>query len=309
MAVDLKHLRKNLTYQKTAPVKQVSIDMSAIAKIDKDAEAKLKRFQILFLVTIVIVFFSVLMLAGANTLTSLIAPILVIGLIAGTYFGIMWVRYGRINVPNYRYGTLNKVLPLLGHDLETNANVNVKLVLSRATEKKKRLNTMPHPSRRGWKIDRFRDDWLVAQGQFIDGTQFVLTAAELAVAQHGWKRSRSGKMKHKRKEKTKALELSLTLNFPRRKYGAISVLRNDAVDAIQLPEHVQLKSFRVKDNSLYLKVKTPPWVDKLPNSMNTWGTANPRSVQSVEALYKTISMMFLSLYHILNLARTLSKKR
>ena len=308
MAVDLKLFRKNLTYQRTAPVKQLAIDMGAIAKIDKEAEAKQKRFQILLIATIVVAVLLAIVLGAANAPSPFVMMILIVGLAAGVYFGIMLARYSRINVPNYRYGTLSKVLPLLGHDLESNANVNVKLILSKATEKKKRVDTIPHPSRSGWKIDRFQDDWLAAQGQFVDGTQFVLTATELAVAQHGWKRSRSGKMKHKRKEKSKALELSLTLNFPRRKYGAISVLKNEAEEAIQLPDFVQLKSLRVKDNSMYLKVKTPPWVDRLPHSNKTWGSENMHSVQSIEELYKTISMMFLSLYHILNLARTLSKK-
>ena len=276
-----------------APVEQVSMDIDEIAKIDTGSKVKHTIFKILQILTLVAL--AVLYFSRDNPDWRRIWPegLAICGVLV-ICFWLLKALYGYIyfNIPNHRYWTLSKVLPLLGQDLDANTNVDVKLILSRATQKKKCLDKL----RWGWSIARFRDDWLLVQGQFIDGTEFGLTAADLVVVKRIRKRSRSGKIKRKRKEKMKAVELSLSLTFPRRKYGAISVLRNDAVDAIQLPEWVEIQSFRVKNNSLYLKVKTLKALYK--TSTLKW---------SAKSLYKTITMMFLSLYHILNLARVLSQ--
>jgi len=301
MTIDLASFRKTLTYQRTAPVKRLSIDMSAIAEIDKTAEAKKGQFQIILMIAIlgcVISLFSFGIYIGF--------VLLPVCLVAAIYAGIMGSRYSRIDVANYRYGLLGKILSVLGRDVENNASLDVTLVLSPPTEKKKRLETVPHSYKRGWKIDRFRDDWLSLQGKFMDETQFSFTVAEAVVIQRGRKRSASGKIKSKRKVKSKGFEIALMLTFSRRKYGAIAVLKNEAQGAIQLPEAVQLKTLRVKDNSMYIRVRTPPW-GSMQQSLFAADTSS-LAEESIDPLYQTMTMMLLSLYQVLNLANALSKK-
>jgi hypothetical protein len=87
-------------------------------------------------------------------------------------------------------------------------------------------------------------------------------------------------------------EIILKLSFSPRQYGAIKVLREEAQGAIQLPPGVEMKGLKMTDKAILLNVKIPP----------------DSGAKNQEALYKIITMMFLSLYQILNLAKMLTKK-
>ncbi|GAB4232220.1 MAG: hypothetical protein Kow00121_60360 [Elainellaceae cyanobacterium] len=287
MAIDMEHFAQHLTYTITAPIPQILTDLTTIADFDQIAEAKQKRFNTILVISLIGCFVSLFLLAfGIGIVT------LIVCAIAAIFAGMMLNKYRRRNLANYRYEVLRKVLALLTRDIEPNAAVNLTLVLSPPIDANKKTHTGPHPRRSGWKIDYFRDSWLNISGYFLDGTHFSLAATELHITQYGWKRSRSGKSKFKKKSKPKAQELELTMTCPRRKYGAISVLQQDAIHAIQLPDAVRLMRFKSSDRRLSLTAKTPAWV-----------TATPED----DPLYQTITLMFLSLYQILNLARVLSK--
>lgn len=287
MAIDLNQFGKTLTYTITAPVSEILADLQTLGEFDRLAEKKHKQFTTILVVSIIGSFISFFLFAIAVGFATL--PIC---LILAIYSGIMVNRYNRRNIPNYRYEVLQKLLPTLCQDMDAQVPLNVHLALSSPTEATKKIQTTPHPHRHGWKIDHFRDPWLTVQGVFLDGTRFNLAATALHITQYGWKRGRSGKSKFKKKSKEKGQELEMTLTCSRRKYGALSVLKQDAIGAIRLPEAARLRRFKVSDNDLYLKIKTPAWIG---------------SDQS-QQLHQAITMMFLSLYQILNLARLLSKK-
>lgn len=286
MAIDLKQFSTHLTYQTTASVSSIREDLTAIIAFDRQAEARQKRFNIILICSIIGGFVSCFLIAFVIGIVTLIGCVGV-----AIYAGIMLNKYKRRNLANYRYEVLQKILTMLDRDMERDAPVELTLVLSPPTDKTKKTQTTPHPHRSGWKIDHFRDRWLMIDGYFLDETQFTLIATELHITQYGWKRSRSGKSKYKTKSKPKAHELELTLTCPRRRYGAMTVLHQDARDAIQLPPSVRLTRFKLSDHRLMLATKTPPWT----------------SSQEEDALYQTIAMMFLSLYQVLNLARLLTQ--
>ncbi|MBW4521584.1 MAG: hypothetical protein KME16_18040 [Scytolyngbya sp. HA4215-MV1] len=289
MPVDPKSFQKKLQYQSTASAQRLMADLEDIAKIDQFAEQEKARQNKVLIAAFITLFVSIF-------LTIVLPPLgilLLIGSIVTTvYAGIRLSQLNRIDLANYRYGLVQKLLGMLSRDLPENANLSLKLILDKPTEKRKKLGTVPHPHRQGWKIDQFRDPWLTLRGRLLDGTRFLITATELHQTAHGWKRGSSGKNKYKTKPKTKGSELGLTLIYPRRKYGAIQVLERDAMGAIHLPNGVRLKQWKMTGKALRLGVKTPP---------------DPTA--SDQGLYNTLTMMFLSLYQILNLARTLSKKK
>ena len=185
---------------------------------------------------------------------------------------------------------------MLDRYVEQNANYGLNLVFSPPNEKKKKIETVPHPSRSGWKVDVFRDPWFTLRGEFLDGTRFLVTIVERYQTAYGWKRGSSGKSKYKSKSKSKGLELQIVLSYSRRKYGAIKVLQPDAEAAIHLPANVRLRDLKLTDKGMKLSAKLLP------------DAANPTK-DLTEALDTTMTMMFLSLYQILNLARVLSKKK
>ena len=289
MAVDLKKFQKTLQYQSTAPAQRLMADLEEIAKLDQVAERNKARQTKILIGACITLFASIFLCIFLPPLGFLL---LFGSIFTVIYAGIRLSQLNRIDLANYRYGLVQKLLTMLGRDLPDNASLSLKLVLDKPTHKRKKQSTVPHPSRQGWKIDQFHDPWLTLRGRLLDGTRFLITATELYQTAYGWKRGRSGKNKYKTKSKPKGSELGVTLIYSRRKYGAIQVLEKDAMGAIQLPDGVRLKQWKMTGKALRLGVKT------LPDP-----TANDRS------LYQTITLMFLSLYQILNLARALSKKK
>lgn len=290
MSVSLTHLARNLTYSNQSTVPDLLADLAMIAEFDRTMEAKRKRLGRLLAVGFVALIASFVAL-GAGLQTIAVPAIIIcgLGLIA---LGILLRRLGWQDLPNDRYVLLQTLLELLSRDAEPEALFQVNLVLSQPTSPHKKQSTEPHPHRSGWKIDRFEDEWLQVQGSLLDGNELALYAMERCITQYGWKRGRSGKSKYKTKTKSKGQDLTLNLTFSRRKYGAIALLSREAEAAIRLPAGVQLKRLKLDDHHISLSVKVP---------------AQPADRPISQQMHQTITLMFLSLYQILNLARKLSK--
>lgn len=292
MPIDLDNFQRNLIYKATVPAPIILQDLNVMATIDRVAEERQKRFREMLVWFIFGVVLSIFLI---YSVLNEIALVLLIGFaIAAVYAGIMKRKYKHLNLQNQRYELLKKILEMLERDMENNAKINVHLVLSPPTQKDKRINTIPHPYQSGFKIDLFRDEWLKLQGQFLDKTRFILTATELYQTKYGWKQSRSGKSKYKSKSKPKGLEFSLALTCSRRRYEAIKVLQNEVTSAVKLPDMILVKRLRVTDKEMELTTKMPP---------------SYLSGDSTNLIYRTITMMYFSLYQVLNLAKMLSKKQ
>lgn len=290
MAFDPAELKRNRQiYEVTATAACIQIDCKAIADYDKVVEKKIQQATFLIVGGFIGIFGAVF--GAAITEIGLIAVILLpVGAIALIVGLILNARFTGLNIPDIRYRLLPEVLTILSRDTERNTPFHVQLVCSAPTQKHKKTDTQPYPLRHGWKIDFFEDPWLKVAGTFVDGTDFSLTLTDLSIAKYGYKRSRSGKRKFKRKEKLKAIDLLLDLRFSRRRYGEIRQLQNDIVNAIKLPQNVQLKRLKVSDRSLTLGIKAGP----------NWGTAT-----ELKAL---ITQLFLNAYHVLTLAKQMSKQ-
>ncbi len=68
------------------------------------------------------------------------------------------------------------------------------------------------------------------------------------------------------------------------------MIQKAATEAVKLPEEVNLKRMKVTGKTIDLTVNSPYFFNQ-------------------EEMYQTITMMFLSLYQILNFAKLLSRKR
>jgi hypothetical protein len=284
MAITLQTLRQQPIYQTSAATDALLTYLADLSQIDAEVERRLKIVNILLGVGIAVSFISVPLLSVPGV--GLFSLPVGLGLVTVGVLG----RWGLVphNIPNYRYGLLARVLQMLQRDMAPDQPVTLKMVLTPVDQRQKKIDTIPHPRRQGWKIDRYTDPWLELSGQFLDGTCFTLSATELFQSHHGWKRGRSGKSKRKRKPKPKGQVLTLKLAFSQRKYGAVTELEN-LQRAVRLPLTARLKRFVHRNNKLALEVKSSP---------------NP----PVSELYETISLMFLSVYQILNLSRELSKQ-
>jgi hypothetical protein len=280
--------QNNYTYEITAPASRIKLDCQAIAAYDRQME---KWTRIATIATILgflgmfAAFFGAVIINQPWVLY-LLAPLAIGSLVVGFILQRQWRR---VNIPDARYQLLPELLDTLSRDMAHNAPLQLKLHCTPTTHKQKLVTTVPHPSRRGWKVDCFQDAWLQLGGQLVDGTDFTVALTEMAVAKYGWKRSRSGKSKFKRKEKPKGAEITLDLQFPRKRYGALKILQEDVQKAIHLPPDVQLKGLKISDRNFVLTVKIP--AHRL----------------SARDLHNQIKQLFLNAYHVLTLAQELSK--
>jgi hypothetical protein len=285
MPIDVATFRKTLTYTATASAAQIFQDLDELTEIDKQIENK-KSLATLVLVIGAIALFASFFLLGINpTLGGILIVSSIVPVIVG---GILLARYSWLDIQNYRYELIKPLLSLVSRDSKENAAFNINLVFSSPTAKNKQSSSGNHPHRRGWKVQLFQDQWCNFEGELLDGNRFQLTLSELNRIASG----RNPRGKYKSKTKLKGSEIILKLNFSPRQYGAIKVLREEAREAIQLPPGVEVKGLKMTDKAILLNVKIPP----------------DSGAKSQEALYKIISMMFLSLYQILNLAKMLTKK-
>jgi hypothetical protein len=290
MSLDFATLHKTLTYQSTAPIQQILADLEEIGQLEQVHKKKRKSSTTILALAVVgciVSFVFVFIFPPIGVLLLLLCTILIVQM------SLKLLQHSWLNPPKYRPELIKKLLEMLSRDMAENASLTTQINLDQPKHDRKKTHTIPHPHRKDWKIDLYRDPWLSLGGKFQDGTRFLVSTTELYQKQYGWKRGRSGKSKYKSKEQSKASEIDIKLNFSQKKYGAIKALKQGAIDAVTLPDYAQIKRLEMSDNYIYLAIKI-----RHISSMNLGSD-----------LYQAITMMFLSLYQVLNLARILSKKK
>jgi len=286
MSFSLKLFSKTLVYKGSFSVAQLQANFKQIAAQDKQAEKKGKIYIAIAIVSSVAAFLAFIW--AIETSVVMLLPVLLVAVAIVT--GGLGAYWSRLNVPNLRHQLPTKLIDMLSRDMAKGALFNARIDFSSSTHKSKQTTKEPWPAKPRWTQAFFADPWLRLSGQFLDHTQFELTLTEIAVVRSGWQRSRSGKHKHKTKTKPKGAEVKLLLKFPRKKYGAVTILRQaDLESAVNLPTAVALKKIKVNDHQLLLQAKVPP------HGLNENG------------FYTLFTQMLLSAYQVLNLSKALSK--
>ena len=304
MAVNLETFAKDLTYQADTSVRQIFKDLKEIAEIKQLAEQKVAYFSSwavgswlgIVLIIIIIGFFFLpliiiirLVFPFLNTWSSWIGLgffIFAVLIVSAIFCSVKWNYYHKLKLRDDRYELPKKILSMVNRDRTPKSNVKIGIHFTPAGKMGKKIQTLPHPSKQGWKVDLFEDQWLTLEGKFQDSTNFFLTVTELNRTAYG----RNPRGKWKSKNKRKGTEINLKLSFPSKKYGSIHVIQNAAPEAVKLPEQVNLKKMKVTAKAIDLTVHTPPFFTQ-------------------KEMYQTITMMFLSIYQVLNFAKRLSKRR
>jgi hypothetical protein len=291
MAINLETFAKDLTYQANTSVRQIFKDLKELAEIKQLAEQKAAYFSsfgcgvVLLIILAIFVFFSALtrFQKTGTTFGFIMFVILMIPLI---FFAVKLSYYNKLKLREDRYELPKKILSMVNRDRTPNSKVKIMIHFTPAGKMGKKIQTLRHPSKRGWKLDIFEDQWLTLEGKFRDNTNFFLTVTELNRRAYGF--NANGKWKSK--DKPKGTEINLKLSFPSKKYGAIHVIQKAAPEAVKLPEDVNIKRMKVTGKTIDLTVNTLYFFYQ-------------------KEMYQTITMMFLSLYQILNFAKFLSRKR
>jgi len=292
MAINLETFAKDLTYQGDTSVRQIFKDLKKLPEIKQLAEQKVAYFINLaigsWLVGIGLIIIMAFFIESINALTNLrgLKFLLAVLIVPAIFCTVKLYYYHTLKLRDDRYELSKKILSMVNRDRTPNSNVKILIHFTPAGKMGKKIQTLPHPGKRGWKLDIFEDQWLTLEGKFLDSTNFFLTVTELNRRAYGFNANR----KWKSKNKAKGTEINLKLSFPSKKYGSIHVIQKAAPEAVKLPEQVNLKRMKVTPKALDLTVTTPHFFKQ-------------------EEMYQTITMMFLSLYQVLNFAKLLSRKR
>ncbi|WP_341529021.1 hypothetical protein WKK05_06805 [Nostoc sp. UHCC 0302] len=300
MAIELKDFRKTLSYAIQAPVANVIADLYKIEEINTISELKQKEYanKALYYLLGIVGLFILFMIVGNISLDKGLQALIVILLflafiilvIAGIYALVKRYKFNQLKISFFRSELTKKIVQMLSRDMDQSALIDLQLSFQPIERKENKINTIKHPNKPGWNIDNYEDTWLKVQGQFLDKTRFELSTSGICKRQYGWKTGRSGKSKHKSKTKFLGLDINLSLTYPQRRYGAVKILKNEVNDAIILPDLTYLKGLKVTEKAMHISVRISPQI-----------------AEEQEAVYQTVTAMFLSLYQVLNLAKILSK--
>ena len=282
MTINLQEFQQSLLYSVQKQPLEIAEDLNKIGIFNNQVAEQVEKFsnyQLIAIICLVISLFLLLVRIGI--------VLLVPSLFAIFYFNYQHQKYLRLQIDSYRYQISKKIVELLNRDIQENTNLITEIDFNKPINEQKQIDIIDHPLRSGWKIKIYQDPWFNIRGELSDRTKFRFNITENHRNVSGWKRSRSGKRKHKSKNKFKGSELTLQLRYPSRKYGAVQVLKKDAIKAIKLPDTAKLKNFKITEKSILIKVYLPS--------------------KTIKLTHGTFTSMLLSCYQVLNLARLLSK--
>ncbi|MFN3926441.1 MAG: hypothetical protein ACK4QL_03765 [Pseudanabaenaceae cyanobacterium] len=214
-----------------------------------------------------------------------------------------------VTVPEYRCELAKYVLGVLGRDMDKYGMLDLCLKFKIDNSV---VYTGLHPSKSGWRIDFYADDFLQVKGKLMDGTEFFIQFTERMREKKG--KNINGKFRIKRVNK--GMMISINLHTKESVYGNLLRFRkayrhpDRNNQLIKIWQGGYLHSLKFKPNSLRLKVGLPQALPLRYTPTVAFG-ANTRVERQMEQLadvQKTFTSAMLSAYQVLNLARLLHQQ-
>ena len=286
-SLDLAKLKRTGLYERTVPAGAVLADMQLLRQVDLEKEKKVRIWS-----TIGWVGVGVFVLGGicfAMEMGAIATPLMILGLFAAIVGFVMYYIHSRLNLDNRRYEAVAGLLKLLSKDMSEDSLVNVKLDFRPHNHRAKFLRD----GRVGaWKVKYYTDKWLDMRGNFVDGTKYSVAMIEKQQQRSKTKVSRSGKRKHKQKSK-RSSEAIVSLKIKEKRYPNAQNSYGKIRNVVKLPSWVELKAIEAEGDRLMLRASTT----------QNWGVAGLGSKQASRDGVNWMAMMFLSLYHALNVSK------
>jgi hypothetical protein len=300
MAIDIDRFREDLIYRVQAPLAAVLEDLEFLRGFDRDIEAQHQKWYTRGQAGVI---------GGGITAAALLfifAPTMLLGLAgvgAGMYCHYRALGFHRLNLPDRRYELLTQVLTRLQPDIASAEPVTVRLDFQPSVSPAKRVKEHKVGV---WDATDYVDPWLSLRVRLKDGTHLLLSMAERVQQRERYKRSASGKQKKKQKSKGSAL-IQVRLRVKPERHPRLEGLGPRAWRAAKLPRGAALARLRVARDGLSMRARLPlEW-----RSGAVTGRDVPRTPAD-EALRvdasRTVLMMLLSLYQVLNYSTALRKR-
>jgi hypothetical protein len=310
MAMDIQLFRQNPIYRSRAPLAGVLQDIDQLRGIDLEAEAQQARWTRWSRV-----------LGGVSAVMFVLGFVLWFLLPVGALLAVvaaLCVRQARkhqaLNLANRRYELLAQVLTRLKPDIAPDEPLNLRVDFQPNDAPTKKLKSHKVGA---WEAEDFLDPWLSLQVRLKDGTRLLLNAAERLRKRSRTRRNPRGKYKTKRKEKG-LMVLQVRLRVKPERHPRLADLQSRAPRAVKLPPGAVLNRLRVSNDGVALRVRLPldwqagplPKTDAPPArkpALAPGRAAAPKPMGPVDAS-RTVLMMLLSLYQVLNYSTALRKR-
>jgi len=309
--VDLAVLREQGVYRAAVCAEQLLADLTRLGSIDREAENRRRLLKPIFAIGLGAAFLGFpLAFFGAEALFNgeasgvLFCLPMLVGIPTALFAWRVERATARLDLPNYRYELLRKLIPVLQRDMAPDARFGVAVTFRSPVQPR---TSVAHPRRANWRIKRFRDGWLDLSGRFLDGTRFRLRLAEDYCDITG----RNVNNKERCKPRTKGLRLELRLGVAPRLASALD--RTTTMQrrlAVRLPEGVELRTFKIEGSTLVLKAKLVRWVparmtDQAGPDTPAPAPALPRlsTDGQAEAATAAITALLLSGFQMINACR------
>lgn len=308
--LEIEDFIKKKTYVRVDSDPDTIIDhLAQISSIDKQCERGQKTAGFAAVGSF---FLSIIIACGFPGL----GPVTVlIGIVAAFAFGAAFAEHARLNVDDERYLLTEKLIEMIKRDLSRKSSISV-------TADFREVNHTSNFARNVLRGQLFASKWLSLEGQFVDDTRFQLTVTEFLKVKY-----------RKNKQRHKGYRIDLTLVLRDARYARVGdILAN--FKPIKIPISKNITTDRSRFAGKYLSQPLPPTRNiGEPNSINKLfnlpiGASpvrldfrgrrlmisvkmepkqfNATPERTVNALYTVCASMFLTAYHLLNLARRIS---
>lgn len=300
MAIDIDRFRENLIYRAQAPLAAVLEDLEFLRDFDRDIEAHHQKWYKRGQVGVI---------GGGITAAALLfifAPTMLLGLAgvgAGMYCHYRAKGFHRLNLPDRRYELLTQVLTRLQPDIASGEPVTVRLDFQPNVSDTKRIKEHKVGD---WDAKDYVDPWLSLRVRLKDGSHLQLSMVERVRQRERFKRSASGKYKKKQKSKGSAL-IQVRLRVKPERHPRLEGLATRAWSAARLPKGAALARLRVTKDGLAMRARLPlEWRSGAVTERDVPLTPAEEALR-VDAS-RTVLMMLLSLYQVLNYSTALRKR-
>ncbi len=321
MTVDLAKLSTSSRYSITASTDQILADLDQLEQIDKFAEEKRKFYGLIqvaaWTATAIGLIGGLVLFDTGTTLIPLVITASALALVTALWARSSLKPFAKLDLPDYRYLVLRKMLQMLSRDAGLLRDFTVHLNFVQPAEATK---VFPHPYRPNWRVRVYYDTWLILRGKLLDGSRFKLTLTERSVDHCG----RNINNKERTKPRTKGLEIRLKVTCPQDRYQTLANFEQ-VPPQIKLSPGIQLRYFRIMGNTIRLRLSITAWTplrlmaaEELKRKLQTLtnnqalrqalGSVAPEDTQQVNRLYQGVTLAFLNVYQLLNLVRVTSKQ-
>ncbi|WP_255208512.1 MULTISPECIES: hypothetical protein [unclassified Myxococcus] len=300
MAFNIDRFREERVYRCSGPVGELREDLERLRVLDVEVEQARRSWgqsTLLCLAAAVIIFiFRTTLEEGpedalALQLTQWAGLALLVGSVGCL---TVYLRFRSLDLENRRYTLASQVLHRLRRDIGPDAPVKLVLDFTPVDSPGKLQGKRVTPT--GWDAENFADPWFTLQTRLLDGTHLRIAMVQWLEKRSRTRRSSSGKTKTKHRKRSWAL-LQVQLRVKAERHPDLALLEPEARQAMRLPDGAAVDKLQLGEDRMSLRT--------LVESEWDAGPAIPSN--AVDAP-KTVVMMLLSLYQVLNYSKHLRKQ-